>query len=86
MDNVDAQQLLLNQLLWNEQQNQNNNNNDNDEIDQDMDDDDDDDDVDDHEGDGTLDGGVAKSGSRDGKERSAVSTEMELVSSLLRRL
>lgn len=71
MENVGAQQLLLNQILWNEQ---NNNNNNNDRA-NDMDDDDD------REGDGTLDGGVAKSGSStdDEKEPITVSTDMELV-------
>jgi len=74
MENVGAQQLLLNQILWNEQNN--NQNNDNDPAN------DEDNDEDDHEGDGTLEGGVAHSGPSgdEDKERSTLSTEMELVS------
>ena len=74
MENVGAEQLLLNQILWNEQNN--NQNNDNDPAN------DEDNDEEDHEGDGTLDGGVAHSGGTgdEDKERCTVSTEMELVS------
>ena len=73
MENVGAQQLLLNQILWNEQNNNNNNDND---PGNDVDDEED------REGDGTLDGGVAYCGGSgdEDKARSTLSTDMELVS------
>jgi hypothetical protein len=82
MENEGAQPLLLNQVLWNEQNNVNNNNNNNVDLAMDMEDEE----V--RDGDGALDGGVAKSGSSDDdkKERSTVSTDMELVRFQLRRL